>query len=72
MNRKVLKHRHLFSSVDWQAVDQIGWYLRRTSTKGVIICMQYVNGEICMVNTKKNRGGVVYLLPEIDSVETRH
>ena len=73
MNRKVLKDRHLFSSVDWQAVDQISWYLRRTLTKDVIICMQYVNDEIWMVNTKKNGGGgVVYLLPEIDSVVTRH
>ena len=73
MNCKVLKHRHLFSFVDWQAVDQIDWYLRWTLTKDVIICMQDGNGEICMVNTKKNQGGgVVYLLPEIDSVVKRH
>ena len=54
---KSWKHRHLFSSVDWQAADQIDWYLRWTLTKDVIICMQDVNGEICMVNTKKNQGG---------------
>ena len=40
MNRKVLKHSRLFASVDWQAVHQIDWYLRRTLTKDVKMHVQ--------------------------------
>ena len=40
MNRKVLKRSRLFASVDWQADNQINWYLRRRLTKDVIICVQ--------------------------------
>ena len=34
------KHSRLFASVDWQVVNPIDWYLRRTLTKDVKICVQ--------------------------------
>ena len=40
MNRKVYKHSNLFASINWQVVNQIDWYLRRTFTKDVTICVQ--------------------------------
>ena len=43
MNRQVWKH--LFASVDWQAVNQIDWYLRRTFTN---IIYEEHKGKYCV------------------------
>ena len=72
MNRKVYKHSNLFASINWQVVNQIDWYLRRTFTKDVTICVQTLRvigyiplqwelhtfyfEAISLVKTKKNRG----------------
>ena len=37
---KSLQTHSLFAFVDWETANQIDWYLRRTFTKDVIICVQ--------------------------------
>ena len=54
-----IKHSRFFASVDWQAVNKIDWYLRRTLTKdGSESFIHFTYFEaISMVKTKKNRWG---------------